>query len=214
MDGREYSRAAEVLVKLFDNNPQQYRFGIQLAYCYKALKHSHALKSLVDSMILRRSREASEARRELKALQETVAASPDTSSLDSQKQMRIQTLQRKASTNFYTLEFLLGYAEAALGNSESAVAHFARARAMDSRQPELYLQLGRAYLQLRQWAQAEECFRTALELDEDLAGAQTGLCRCFLARQEYYPAINCALASVGLIYFNPYAHFLLGVALQ
>ncbi|MDB6038106.1 MAG: type phosphodiesterase/nucleotide pyrophosphatase [Verrucomicrobiales bacterium] len=214
MDGREYTHAAEILATLYERNPQQHRFGIQLAYSYKALNQANALKTLVDLMINRRFEEARQAEEELSAVVANEGHSPDLLALDPQRRRQIAALRRKASTNFCTLEFLLGYAEMALGNIDSALGHFDRARGMDSGRVELYLQLGQAYLRLRRWPVADECFRSVLNLDPDSAPAHTGLCRCFLGQHEYYKAVNCALSSVGLIYFNPYAHFLLGIALQ
>ena len=67
---------------------------------------------------------------------------------------------------------------------------------------------------MKEWADVERCCRKALALDPDNALARLGLGRSFMARRRFLEAAEEALTAVGLLYFNPPAHFLLGNALH
>jgi tetratricopeptide (TPR) repeat protein len=100
------------------------------------------------------------------------------------------------------------------GNTDAALASFQHARDIDPQQPGLHLKLGDAYLQMKRWQDAQTCFDRALELDPDSAAAFLGRCRSLLPRRQHLAAAEAALDSVGLVYYNPMGHFLLGVALH
>jgi tetratricopeptide (TPR) repeat protein len=52
-----------------------------------------------------------------------------------------------------------------------------------------------------------------LELDPSSAAARLGLARCAFPRRRFRAALDEAMASIGLIYHQPLAHYLCGVAL-
>ena len=76
------------------------------------------------------------------------------------------------------------------------------------------LQLGQGYLALKRWDDAERVLKHVLELDSDNAQAFLGLARVGLATRRNFEAASDALTSVGLLYHNPPAHYLLGMALH
>lgn len=66
---------------------------------------------------------------------------------------------------------------------------------------------------MRQNESAAKCFKKALKLDSDNDTAFLGLARACAAEKEWLAAAEAALHAVELAYFNPQAHFLLGVSL-
>ena len=119
----------------------------------------------------------------------------------------------EASWNPYAMEYLMGSLLLAEGDEEGALAHLQKAEAADPGQPDLYLAVAEVYTTMKEWADVERCCRKALALDPDNALA-LGVGRSLLARRRFLEAAEEALTAVGLLYFNPPGHFLLGTALQ
>jgi tetratricopeptide (TPR) repeat protein len=77
----------------------------------------------------------------------------------------------------------------------------------------LTLQIGEAYLRLRQPEPAERSFARAASIDPDNPHACLGIARVHLLRRENEAAAKAALQAIGLRYQLPMAHYVLGVAL-
>ena len=100
------------------------------------------------------------------------------------------------------------------GDAENALKHLKNADQPDIPVPALHQKLGEVYLQMKRFKDAERSFGQVLEIDPDNAAAHLGMCRSYLPRRNNKAAKADALTSVGLLYHNPYGHFLLGVALH
>ncbi|WP_428387679.1 alkaline phosphatase family protein [Mucisphaera sp.] len=75
--------------------------------------------------------------------------------------------------------------------------------------------VGRAYILLERWDDAERAFRRALEVSADEnAIAFNGLARIMIARGRYEQAVDFAFRSIALISAFPKAHYHLGWALK
>jgi len=68
MDADRHAEAAPMLRELYERARNEYRFGIQLAMCYRALERIPELRALVEEMNGNRRREAEEARVRLKEM--------------------------------------------------------------------------------------------------------------------------------------------------
>jgi predicted AlkP superfamily phosphohydrolase/phosphomutase/tetratricopeptide (TPR) repeat protein len=79
--------------------------------------------------------------------------------------------------------------------------------------PQIYLQLGEAYVRLAQLQNAIFAFTKTLALDEDNARAFLGLSTCYRRLGDNQQTVDCALRAVSLLHRLPLAHFNLGVAL-
>ena len=83
------------------------------------------------------------------------------------------------------MKMLLGEIKHALGELQSALELFEQVGLQQQRTPRLHIRLGRTYLRLRRFADAEAAFRKALEADEDAALAWQGLSTVYRrCRQE------------------------------
>ena len=67
---------------------------------------------------------------------------------------------------------------------------------------------------MKEWKKAESSFQKVLSIDPDSSEAHLGLSRCFLHWRMNKRAAEEALQSIGLLYFSPFAHFSLGIALH
>ena len=97
---------------------------------------------------------------------------------------------------------------------KGALTHFEKAEKLGPRDPWLLCRIGRAYLRLRRWAEAEEAFRKSLELDEDNAESYYGLSVALPRQGRLEEGIQCGLQAVSLFNDFPLAHFQLGAVLS
>jgi tetratricopeptide (TPR) repeat protein len=94
-----------------------------------------------------------------------------------------------------------------------ALEHLSKAELDPRPLPAMRLALGRVYLALSRWEDAERVFRDVLAIDPDDAGAHSGLARALLGRKQPAAAAAAALDAVALRFDDFGAHYLLGVAL-
>jgi tetratricopeptide (TPR) repeat protein len=120
----------------------------------------------------------------------------------------------RAGWNPVAMEYLKAEQLLAEGDAEAAIQHLAKVEQLNPNASELHIKKGEAYLKLKQWDQSEKCFKDARRIDPENPGPHVGLCKCFLGCRRNNEAAEEALTAIGLAYFNPTAHFLLGVALH
>ncbi|QEG33904.1 alkaline phosphatase family protein [Bythopirellula goksoeyrii] len=132
---------------------------------------------------------------------------------DEEKQ-KIHKLVAAVRSNPYSFDYLEGYVELAKGHIETALEFFRRAEQAEPLRPWLPIQIGEAYLQLKKWADAEQSFLRALQMDDENAYAFAGLARSYLGRRMNQEAANAAINAVGILHHYAFAHYLLGIALH
>ncbi len=213
MDAGRNLDAISLLEELATNWPDEYRFGIQLASCYQAVERIADARRVLEQTLQQKQQNAADSLKTLQSFSETHKNTRPEDLTETQVR-EWRKLRSNASYNPYAVEYLMGSILLAEGKDEEALARFEKAETIDAAQPGLFLKLGDVYLRIRRWEDAERCFRKALHLDPDSAPAHLGLCSSFLPRRQNEAAIEAALDSVGLIYHNAQAHFLLGVALH
>ncbi|MGH8102012.1 MAG: tetratricopeptide repeat protein, partial [Chthoniobacterales bacterium] len=95
-----------------------------------------------------------------------------------------------------------------------ALRHFQTAAINEPNDPWLLCRIGRAYLRLRRWREAEEAFRKTIELDPDNAESFYGLSVALPRQGRLEEGIQCGLEAVSLFHDFPVAHFQLGAVLS
>ena len=219
MDDGRHGAAAEILEELYERWPNEHRFGVQLGSCYQALDRIADLRSVVEDLDTRRRTDAESARHELRELIEQIRARVAESPADAGSPLtevetrRIRALRSRAYYNPRTIDYLWGCVALAECDYERALAHFEQSEQIDAERPGLLVQIGEAYLRLRQGNRAEQVFRRAVEIDPDNPLAYLGLCRVQMLRRDNEAAADAALRAIGLRYQLPLAHFMLGRAL-
>lgn len=99
------------------------------------------------------------------------------------------------------------------GDVEGSLARLDDLPEHSHRSPEVLLRRSSLMLRLEQFEEAQHVFDSVLHLDPDNARAHHGLAICAIARKDYEPAAEHALAAVSRLYFFPEAHFHLGIAM-
>lgn len=95
-----------------------------------------------------------------------------------------------------------------------ALRLFEAAAADAPNDPSLLCRIGRAYLRLRRWPEAEEAFRKCLVLDPDNAESYYGLSVALPRQGRLEEGIQCGLEAISRVHDFPLAHFQLGAVLS
>ena len=217
MDAQRYLDAVALLEPLVVDWPNEYRFAIQLITCYQGLERLPEARHALEDLLERRKENAVQARLELKQFHEK-HRDVDIETLEDRERHRLQQqaadLQREARENPIAVAHLWGIQLLAEGDPAGALRHFQDAEASDTDSLHIHIEKGKALLALKRTEHAEASFSRALKIDPESIGAHFGLCRSLLQRRQNLRAAEVALDTVNLLYFNPKAHYLLGVALQ
>lgn len=221
IDGGIYTAALAILERLHDSWPMEHRFGFKLAICYQCLGRSADLRALVTTIIERRLQEAHEAMSEIQQLTrldeaEAQAAMERINSLDDAARRQLHADRRallaKARPNLFSLRYLEASADYTERNYTGALE---KLTALDTefgaRQNALILR-GEILQRLQKWPEARAAFEEALAIDRESPGPLLGLARTALAERDFPAVIDYCLASLGLLYFQPRAHYLIGIA--
>lgn len=99
------------------------------------------------------------------------------------------------------------------GKEGEALQRLQRAAEAGMRSRSLFLRIGTVFLRRKMWENAESAFHEALDVDPEYAQSLDGLGTALHAQGKHEEGIKYLLQSIGLIYYQPYAHFHLGLAL-
>jgi predicted AlkP superfamily phosphohydrolase/phosphomutase/tetratricopeptide (TPR) repeat protein len=127
----------------------------------------------------------------------------------------IDTLRSKQKRNadLPQLDYLEGSLLFSEGSQSRALDYLRKAEKSVSHLPGLHILIGRVYLRMRNWVEAERAFIRALAIDADNPRAHHGLALASLRMNKIEIAVEEALNAVGLLYHFPAAHYHLGEAL-
>jgi tetratricopeptide (TPR) repeat protein len=97
---------------------------------------------------------------------------------------------------------------------EGALCYFQEAAKYGPRDPWLLCRLGRAFLRLQRWSDAEAAFQEARSLDGDNAEVYYGLSVALPRQGRLEEGVECGLRAISLQHDFPLAHFQLGAVLS
>jgi tetratricopeptide (TPR) repeat protein len=221
MDGGVYNQAVEILERLYATWPMEHRFGFKLATCYQSLGRAADLRRLVTTLIDRRMGEANTAAEALKSLK---LGDPEVQKAEQERVEKMSEAEKqrfgrerreliaKARPNFFSLRYLEACADFAEKKYADALA---RLEQLDSdfgaRRNALVLR-GEICQRLKRWADSKTAFEEALKIDPESPGPLLGLARTALAAKDFEAAIRHSRESIGLLFFQPRAHYIHGLA--
>jgi tetratricopeptide (TPR) repeat protein len=221
IDGGIFTEAVLLLERLYATWPMEHRFGFKLASCYQSQGRTADLRQLVTTVIGRRMQEAEEAVAALKELklddedarkaeQERLEAMDDAAKEKFGRERR--ELMGKANPNLFSLRYLEASADFAEQAFEDALAKLDQLDSdFGARRNALALR-GEILQRLKRLPEARAAFEEALAIDREAPGPLLGLARNDLAERDFEAAIDHARASLGLLFFQPKGHYLLGLA--
>ena len=231
IDGGLHGEAVPILLRLYTNDPLEFRFGIQLAICLQALGHIDDLDRLIDNLNRRWRRASQEARGRLREIREIaserrteqkaksdpseIASTSTTDQLErlfSKPELHvIKKIRSMARGNPATLDYLAGWVALAREQFDAALEHFGKAGQAQSDFPGFHIQIGEALRQLGRHESAEESYQQALKLDPHNASAYLGLARNYIAQRRHADAKAAAQKALSLRFHLAPAHYCLGV---
>ena len=242
MDADLYGEAVPLLVRLYQRFPLEFRFGIQLATCFRVLGEDDNLKLLIadlndrwrkgsDIAKTRIKEYASVARdrrkhwKELKKLEEaeTDEAMPRLARVDRKgkpilfdenENLLIRKLRSIARGNPQSLDFLAATVAIGEEDFEGALQLMERAGLSNSQEPAFHFQMGNVYIALNRLDDAEASMLQGLAIDEFHPKCLMGLSRCYLAMGRNQKSLENGQEAIGLQYHFPLAHFYYGKAQQ
>lgn len=218
IDGGQHGKAAEILAELYNAQPLEFRFGIQLAQCLVSLEMLSELEQLIDDIENRWLVASQEARKRLKTIREqlnietesTDDANPETlqEKLTDGQKRTIKSLRSIACGNPKTIKFLRSTLELARGNPDLAADYLEQAGDDRTQMAGYHLQLGDALLKMQKPIEAAIRFRRALEIDADRSHAHLGLARSLIQQRFFSDAMDSITAALALDWQSPVSHFI------
>ena len=217
IDAGLHGNALSVLTCLWDDWPDEFRFGIELAHCLQAVGKAGESRILLNDIFSKKQRKVKKAKKEMREIQQQLLAGENRENKEKNRAeltARLRLLARDASQNYYGINYLLGVACHADGDLQQALVYFGKAEKENVVSSSLFVQKGSVYEDLKQTVKAEKSYLKALSIDLENSDAMLGLCRLKLADRQNKDAAHLALDVIALRYHTPAAHFYLGCALH
>ncbi len=205
-DDNRHIEAYEIFRELYEADPDEQRFAVHLFVSCQALGMREEMRRIVDDLDGRRRALYEEAK--VKAADRAAEPKEDEKADKELAHWKNLLRYQPPVIDYLKAQVLTGekrYSEALEALARVKRAHLVR--------PGLFLQTADLFIKLRRWADAEQVYRRALEIDGDNAHAHLGLCRVALRRRKFDDAAQSTLDALQRIYHYPMAHFLLGAAL-
>jgi tetratricopeptide (TPR) repeat protein len=221
MDGGIYNQAVNLLERLYDAWPMEHRFGFKLVACYQSLGLTSDLRRLVATLIERRVEEANIAAATLNSfslddpeVQKAEKARFEEMSAEEKRKFSRERreLIAKARPNLFSLRYLEASADFTEKKYDDALAKLELLdKDYGARRNALILR-GEICQRLKRWKESKAAFKEALRIDPESPGSLLGLARTALATKEYKAAARYARESIGLLFFQPGAYYIHGLA--
>jgi predicted AlkP superfamily phosphohydrolase/phosphomutase/tetratricopeptide (TPR) repeat protein len=207
---RHYGPAIAHFAALWEEHPDESRFGVKLIDSYLATGQASEARAALRLLLQRKKSAVHEARGKLPELARRVRDAP-ADQPDARRELRI--MRKRVRTNVASLVYLHARLLQLERKHKSALRQFERAlRAQPHLRPSLALAQVESLFALRRWKLAEARLLEALAIEPVNGPVRLGLARTYLGLRRYRDALVHALAAVGLNYHNPRAHYVCGQA--
>ena len=236
-DARKTNEAIQEFAQLWDEFPDESRFGVKLFNCYLQQGRTAEARETLEQLTREKQRYAKEAAEELKQFEaelqqrkEKEERSESAHSGDQQGKdqpetdkrdrdllesdiRKLRTLRRRSIVNPSAFVFFQGSLLCAEGEYQQAFDVLKKAEGVQKYNlPSLRQKMGECLIGMKKWDEAREQFSLILEVDPVNAHARLGLAKCAQGQGRVKVALEEAASSVGLIYQNPTAHYIMADA--
>jgi len=178
-NANEYPQAIDILEELIKEKPAKERFVRYLLECHLNLNNTNRCRELLDEL----------------------------------KQDHSDKIKQDGKENVSADTFELLMIEGTIllneKKNEDAIKCFEKADSLSNNVAFSKMSLGNAYLQAKRWNDAKRIFENEIKYDGNNNNAFYGLGICYHKLGEYDNAIDAFLDSIGLLYYNPVAHYYL-----
>jgi predicted AlkP superfamily phosphohydrolase/phosphomutase/tetratricopeptide (TPR) repeat protein len=208
-----FTDARAIFEELAKKAPEESRFVLRLASCRFEMKEYESCLEIITSFGDWLSRDLAERKN-------NKPEEIDREQIDDEELRKLEEEQRKdklrllnTRKDLMSLEVVRANVYLKQNEASSAMQIFRKLLSVYPRSKQLNLNMGRAYINLKNWEDARKAFETTVSIDPDDSTAHHGIAICQLRLGNYYEAINAALESIALVYHFPFAHYHLGEAL-
>lgn len=212
MDASRLAEAAAIAEPLWEEWPEEHRFGVALARCLATPGQAARRRAVLDRL---RERMAAASRSANEKLQQYRGPDGEIKgdSLTDQQRSEVRRLIALASPDPGLTSFLVSTQKLLEGQFDEAAAELERQSQSSGAAASLQIRLGYVLIRTGRPDRAEAAFRSAIEKDEELVDAHLGLALAREAQGDFEGMLEASLAATDLIFHNPRAHGLVGKAL-
>ncbi|MFN8295895.1 MAG: alkaline phosphatase family protein [Chitinophagales bacterium] len=182
-NANEYPKAIEILEELIKDKPAKERFVRYLLECHLNLNNTARCRELLN---------------ELKE---------EKSKVEAEEKLKNPDMNTDTSTDSFRLLMIEGTILLNERNNTEAIVCFEKADNLSKDALYSRISLGNAYMQAKRWEDAKRIFEGEIKYDANNNSAFFGLGICYHNIGDYDNAIDAFLDSIGLLYFNPAAHY-------
>ncbi|MEO6847196.1 MAG: alkaline phosphatase family protein [Chthoniobacterales bacterium] len=216
IDAQMPAAAMRIFAALWEEYPKEHRFGVKLLSCQVSTGRRVKARETLDKLRERQAKYAEEAQIELTKLQAEFKKKKgkklkDLSPHEQQNLRQLNYLANSVPATTWHLEAMLLFAE---NKTEEALAIMEKMEKAGKTNPDFHVRIAQGHASLKNHKLAEASYKKALKLDPDHSHAHLGMAQIYLAQKRNYDAAGFALTATGLIYHNPQAHLVLGIALH
>jgi predicted AlkP superfamily phosphohydrolase/phosphomutase/tetratricopeptide (TPR) repeat protein len=227
LDGGQVAEAAILFESLWNEWPEESRFGVHLLQTWLAdhrpFEARDTLVRLRERKRLAKENAAAEWAECLQALLEKQvkdgtalpagaeggSPSVDFGRLPDDERRRLHRLQARSGQNQAAFAFLEGRVLALEGQLPEALTSYRQAlQVQNTNRTAVLAEIGECQLRQHNWQEANATFEELLTLDPVNPQARFGLARAAMGRKDHARAVAEVFASLGLRYHHPQAHYL------
>ncbi len=224
MDADLHAEAIPLLEGLTARWPGEHRFGVLLVNCLVAVGRAEEAEPMLEALVERKQADVVKAREELReylekhreALEKLEKGEGEELPEEEKLRQELRTLRFRAAFSPVAVSYLRGVVAMARRDFRKAALHFSQAEQGQPDDLRTLLKLGDAARSLGRFGEAEKRFLKVVEIDPENAAAWLGLGRTYAARRRQGDdarTVEACTRSIGLTYFSPVAHYVLGSVL-
>jgi tetratricopeptide (TPR) repeat protein len=211
--GGKYREAIPILEEIYSLQKDQSRYALWLANCYYSLDEFDRCREIIEDFEKHQQAALEKQKEKLVEKKDRTGLSKDDLDKIDQEESRDKIRLLNTRNDLMSLALMKANILMKENKVKEALNAYGKLETAFPNSKILQLNIGNAYINLKNWDRARSTFQKAAEIDPDDSTAHHGLAVCHLRTGNYYEAIEEAMNSISLTYNFPFAHYHLGEAL-